>query len=86
LIRESKIVKLKKRSPESLNKKRKHTRLTGRDFLQYKVILAEIGGKERKLKNIYVGKERKRIFTTIKKITRKRKSAEVNMEITTVHL
>jgi hypothetical protein len=53
-------VKLKKRLLKILNKRRKHTRLTGRNFLQYKIIFAEIGGKRRKLKGIYVKKKRKK--------------------------
>jgi hypothetical protein len=79
-------VKLKRRLSGSLNKRRKYTRLIGRDFLQYKVILAEIGDKGRKLKGIYVRKERKRTFITTKKATRKRKSAEANIKIIPAHL
>jgi hypothetical protein len=38
------------------------------------------------LKGIYAGKERKRTFITTKKATRKRKSAEANMETTPAYL
>jgi DNA polymerase III epsilon subunit-like protein len=79
-------VKLKRRFSESLNKRRKHTRLIRRDFSQYKIILAKIGDKERKLKGIYAEKKRKRIFITIKKTTRKRKSAKINIKIIPAYL
>jgi hypothetical protein len=86
LIREPEIVKSKGRPPGSLNKRRKHTRSTGRDFSQHEVVLAEIGDKGRKLKGIHAGKERKRTSTTTKKATRKRKSAEANMETIPAYL
>jgi hypothetical protein len=79
-------VKLKKRLLKILNKRRKHTRLTGRNFLQYKIIFAEIGGKRRKLKGIYVKKKRKKTAITIKKATRKRKSAEINIKVILAYL
>jgi hypothetical protein len=78
-------VKLKERSSKSLNKRRKHTQLIGRNSLQHKIILAEIGDKKRKLKGIHAGKERKRTFT-ITKATRKRKSTKTNIKITPAHL
>jgi hypothetical protein len=76
-------VKPKRRLLGSLNKRRKsNKRLIKRDFSQYEVILAEVGGKGRKLKGIYAGKRFKNITTiiikkTIKKVIRKRKRAEI---------
>jgi hypothetical protein len=84
LIREPKVIKLKGRPSGSLNKRRKFSKwLIERNSSQHKVVIAEVGGKGRKLKGIHAEKRLKKIIiiTTIKKvikkITRKRKRAEI---------
>jgi hypothetical protein len=72
-------MRLKGRPPGSLNKRRKSNKWSiKRDFSQHEIIIAEVGNKGRKLKGIHAGKRLKKIITiTIKKVTRKRKRAEI---------
>jgi hypothetical protein len=85
LIREPEVVRPKGRPPGSLNKRRKSSKWsTERDSSQHEVVIAEVGGKGRKLKGIHAEKRLKKTTTTTttikkatKKVTRKRKRAEI---------